>query len=94
MLQICERIQEGNWKIDHVPKGGSYITKNDKWASFNDVIDIEEKADWIVNQKFGGASVFINQDDWDNKCACGPFPLLSSINRIFKKVQNIQKCYI
>jgi hypothetical protein len=86
-LQICQRNNEGGWRIDHKPQLGSYITKQALWLSFNDIIDIEEKAAWILDQKLGGASVFmLNDDDWYNECGFGKFPLLTAINHAFGRL--------
>ena len=91
-LQICQRRNEGGWTIDHECQLGTYITKNDLWASFNDVIDIEEKCDWILKRELGGASVFmLADDDWHNLCGCGKFPLLRTINRKLRKNNSTHK---
>ena len=81
-FQICQKIKEG-WPVVHKPDEGSYITKGDQWASFNDVIDMEEKARWIKDEELGGASLFmLTHDDWQNFCGCEAFPLLTKIHRI------------
>ena len=88
-LQICQRKNEGGWRIDHEPKLGTYITKNNLWASFNDVTDIEEKSAWILERQLGGASVLkLAHDDSDNSCGCGKFPLVTAINRAFGRIHN------
>lgn len=77
-------MKEQDWPAINYPGEGTYITKNIQWASFNDVIDIKEKARWIKANGLGGASVFtLDYDDWENVCGCGPFPLLNEINRAF-----------
>ncbi len=88
LFQICQRIEKG-WSVVHKPGEGSYITKSDQWASFNDVKDMEEKASWIKEQGLGGASLFmLIHDDWQNSCGCGHFPLLTAINHIFHSKSN------
>ncbi len=91
---MCQRINQGDWFVDRVPLEGTYITKGTYWASFNDVIDIEEKAEWIKKEELGGAGVFLmTGDDSKNECGCGEFPLLKKINEVFfKKNDSIKKC--
>jgi hypothetical protein len=93
-FQVCQRINQGDWFVEHVPSEGTYITKDKYWASFNDVIDIEEKATWITKEGLGGAGVFlIAGDDSKGACGCEPFPLLKKINEIFfKKNISMKKC--
>jgi hypothetical protein len=75
-------VKEGGWFVNHSPGEGTYINKDVQWASFNDVRDIQQKATWIKANGLGGASVFtLDNDDSENVCGCGPFPLLNEINR-------------
>ena len=83
-FKVCRNVLENGWKIEHIPKEGSYAYKGDQWAAFNDVIDLEVKAKWIYKNGFGGALVFVlDYDDWTNECNCEQYPLLKSINRQF-----------
>ena len=67
--QICQRIKTGSWFVGHVANEGSYITKDDQWASFNDVVDVEEKSRWIKSSGLGGASVFgLHEEDSEDVC--------------------------
>ena len=62
------------------------MTKNDDWASFDDVTDIDEKAEWIVEKDLAGASVFlIHHDDFNATCGCETYPLLKTLNRRFAR---------
>ena len=85
--QICQRIKTGSWFVGHVANEGSYITKDDQWASFNDVVDVEEKSRWIKNSGLGGASVFgLHEEDSEDVCGCGRQPLVKTVNRIFERL--------
>ena len=82
--QVCKRFTENNRSIHHDYQYGSYMTKHDDWASFNDVIDIDEKAKWIVEKDLAGASVFlIHHDDFNATCGCETYLLLKTLNRRF-----------
>ena len=84
--QVCKRFTENNRSIHHDYQYGSYITKHDDWASFNDVIDIDEKAKWIVEKDLAGASVFLlHHDDFNASCGCETYPLLKTVNRRFAR---------
>ena len=63
---------------------GSYAYKDDQWAAFNDVIDIQEKATYVRDRFLGGVLVFVlDHDDFQNECGCENYPLLKTINRVF-----------
>ena len=85
------------WPVHHDVNDGSYTTNGVNWASFNDVIDIDEKAKWIVEEDFAGASVFLlHHDDFNRTCGCEAFPLLKTLNRRFGRnnAVNRTKCYL
>jgi hypothetical protein len=55
-----------------------------QWASFNDVVDLIEKTKYVMENGFGGVTIFVTDyDDFDNECQCEAYPLLKTINRVF-----------
>ena len=49
---------------------------------------------WIEENGFGGALIFtMEYDDFLNKCNCEEFPILSSVNRQFGRLDTLDpKC--
>jgi len=49
-----------------------------------------EKASWVYKQNLGGVSFFtVRDDDVNNTCGCGSFPLLRAVNQAFGRVTSL-----
>ena len=64
-----------------------YASNNYDWISFENVISARFKADWIVQNGFGGAMTFsLNTDDYTSRCNQGLFPIHSAVRDVFAKI--------
>lgn len=66
------------------PEGriGPYARKNNQWVSYDDVSNILLKAALIRELNLAGGMIWaLDLDDFNNKCGCGKYPLLSALNR-------------
>lgn len=89
--EICDRIKSHGWRkgreVSH--KSGPFATLNDQWVGFEDSDSIEMKANYILEQGFGGAAAWtIDLDDFSNRCCSESFPLLHAINRAFGRIKS------
>jgi len=49
-----------------------YIVKGNQFISYDDLISVKEKLDFLKSQNLGGATVMsIESDDFHNKCGDG-----------------------
>lgn len=68
-----------------------YATKSTEWISFENLMSITYKAEYIKRNNFGGAMVYaLNSDDYDGTCKINSnsgeiemFPLTRKIQEIF-----------
>ena len=82
-------MKNDNWKRAYRPLNGAFATKGNQWVSFNDVQFVKEKAEYVVNNKFGGVAVFtMDMDDFNNDCCRGTYPLLNTLSKTLRKIGN------
>lgn len=86
---VCDNIKKDNWTVVHdTSRVGSYTYLDDKWTSYDDVEDVNRKAEYILQMNLGGGAILsLNGDDFENKCNCGKSPLLKAMNQLLRNVQ-------
>lgn len=73
-------------------QNGTYAYFAKEWITYDDVKDIERKAEYIRQMSLGGAFISaINEDDFlghssSGRC-CEKYPLLTTVNRIFRMIE-------
>ena len=88
LIQFLENlVKKRNWRTNGIPKYGVFATKNDQWASYNDIKTVRYKANYILKNNYAGAALyFMDNDDFNNECCHGRYPLLNSIGNILRGV--------
>ena len=89
--EICDLVTNKGWKVVHDPSGsmGPYAYKDDQWVSFDDVKMIRHKSQYVKNMKLGGAMIWaLDLDDFRNTCGCEEYPLLKTINRELRGLED------
>ncbi|XP_025836304.1 probable chitinase 10 [Agrilus planipennis] len=86
--EICDMINnEKDWKVIHDPAGriGSNATKEYQWMSYDDISDIKRISEYLKDMGLGGAMVWsLDLDDFRNRCGCGDYPLLKTVNYVLR----------
>jgi chitinase len=81
---ICQKVKAGalNYRWDPDQKV-PYAFSGTYWVGFDDVRSVIEKANYINNLGLGGGMFWaLDNDDYDNKCGGGRFPLISAVYNI------------
>nr|XP_012154543.1 PREDICTED: probable chitinase 3 isoform X2 [Megachile rotundata] len=82
--EICDRVKNKGWKIGSGPSAHY----RDQWVGYDDRESIFAKGRYILQNGFGGASLWtVDLDDFLNRCCSEPFPLLKSINRALGRLK-------
>jgi chitinase len=82
--KICKNILSGDYKYfwDNEQKT-PYIVGGNDWMGFDDIRSVTEKANYIVKNGLGGALFWsLEQDDHQNLCGQGKFPLMTTVSKI------------
>lgn len=83
--EICVKITNNNWTVVHDKRVGSYAFYDDQWTSYDDVEDVQRRAEYIVQNNLGGGSLSpLNYDDFEGKCACGKSPLMKALVHVLR----------
>lgn len=85
-----------NWTVVYDPHGtmGPYAYRDDQWLSFDDIEDVERKANYIREMGLAGMGLHpMDFDDFHGLC-CGKYPLLRTINEVLRshKKHKIRSC--
>lgn len=79
--EICEMVHGEGWKVEK-HSFGTTAQHNNQWVSYDDISDVQQKAQYIKDMGLGGAMVWtLDLDDFNNNCGCGSYPLLTALNR-------------
>lgn len=84
--EVCRILTAHNETITETGRlpGGSapYLVDGTRWTSYDDPLSIRVKVDYCLQHKLGGVTVTsIDQDDFNNLCGGGNFPLLHAIQQ-------------
>ncbi|KAG7205193.1 hypothetical protein KM043_018281 [Ampulex compressa] len=82
--EICEKIKRHGWKIGSGPNAHY----KDQWVGFDDRESVYAKGKYILQNGFGGATMWsVDLDDFLNRCCVESFPLLKSMNRALGRLE-------
>ncbi|CAL7949849.1 unnamed protein product [Xylocopa violacea] len=82
--EICEYLAQ-RWTVvrereQHVP----YAFNGNQWVGYDDVISVQEKANYVMSMNLGGMMLWtIDTDDFRGTCG-EKYPLLRTINRVLR----------
>ncbi|XP_034193394.1 putative chitinase 10 isoform X2 [Osmia lignaria lignaria] len=83
--EICDRIKNKGWKNGLGPNA----YHRDQWVGYDDRESVFAKGRYILQNGFGGASLWtVDLDDFLNRCCSESFPLLKSINRALGRLKS------
>ena len=51
-------MKNNGWTGNSNSNFGAYATKNDQWASYNDIQTVQKKANYILKRNYGGAALY------------------------------------
>ena len=91
--EICRKIKSEGWKETRDPaqRHGPYAVSGDQWVSYDDVIMMRTKAEYVIDNGFGGAMVWaLDLDDYSRMCGYEHYPLLKTVNRVLRKYPGAQ----
>ncbi|XP_015601593.1 chitinase-3-like protein 2 isoform X2 [Cephus cinctus] len=82
----CKFLHSGAETIFEHESRVPYTYKNDEWISYDDILSVKYKIEWILKSGFKGAMIFsLNTDDWYGSCADNTtFPLTRITSSILK----------
>ena len=85
-------LQEENWvEVDGNRAHGPYAIHEDQWVSYDDMNMVSRKAEYIIDNDFGGAMIWaLDLDDFNNICGCGKYPLLKTVSHVVRGVPTIR----
>lgn len=67
----------------------TYLTKGNQWLGIEDQQSLKMKCEYLINRQLGGAMVWaLDQDDFNNACKGGTYPLLRIISYYMKVSTN------
>ncbi|GLH08614.1 Probable chitinase 10 [Gryllus bimaculatus] len=81
--EICYNVKNKGWTPVRDPQGrmGPYAYHGNQWVSYDDVEDIRRKSRFVKSLGLGGGMIWaLDLDDFRNRCGCGTYPLLRTIN--------------
>ena len=85
--KIIILVKNNGWTTNSNSNFGAYATKNDQWASYNDIQTVQKKANYILKKNYGGAALyFIDTDDFNNNCCHGQSPLTNTVGNILRGI--------
>lgn len=82
--EICSST-EGWTKTVNPEVGAPFASKGNQWVGYDDLTSIAMKSKWGKSLGLGGAMLWsIETDDFHGLCGQGKFPILNTINAIWK----------
>lgn len=100
-FEIMQKVKANSFRVLHDSFLGTYAYLNEHWTSYNDVADIQSKAEYVIDRKLGGkvggAMISaLDEDDFrgDSSDSCGKYPLLTAANKVLRNNVDIylQNC--
>lgn len=86
--EICRKIKSESWSVrrDTDLSQGPYASSGDQWVSYDDMSMVRIKAEYVIENGFGGAMIWaLDLDDYSGMCGCGQYPLLKTVNRVLRE---------
>ncbi|XP_078046537.1 putative chitinase 10 [Augochlora pura] len=83
--EICYRLKNKGW--EHGSGPSAYY--KDQWVGYEDQESVFAKGQHILQNGYGGASLWtVDLDDFSNRCCAEPFHLLRTINRALGRLKS------
>lgn len=82
--EICSRTRSGSltYRWDDAQKV-PYAFSATEWVGYDDLRSVTEKANYINNNNLGGAMFWaVDDDDYNNVCGGGKYPLITAVFNI------------
>lgn len=89
--EVCDRIKNRGWRKgrEASQKSGPFALFEDQWVGFEDYESVANKAKYVLETGLGGVQIWtVDLDDFSNRCCFEAYPLLSSINRVFRRISS------
>lgn len=84
--EICNTVKTQSWNVVHFPDMGSYAYAGNQWVGYDDVEDFRLKSQFIKDKRLGGGMIWaLDYDDFSNRCGCGTYPLLKTMNAVLRQ---------
>ncbi|XP_069116469.1 chitotriosidase-1-like [Argopecten irradians] len=83
--EICLLLSEGTGAM-YYDFGVPYFVYDDQWIGYDNPTSFKEKAEWVVNEGYGGAYVYsLTFDDYSQNCTASTttFPLINTVKDVF-----------
>ncbi|XP_033733481.1 probable chitinase 10 [Pecten maximus] len=83
--EICSLLNNNDGTM-YSDFGVPYYVRGDQWIGYDDITSLTEKAEWIVNEGYGGTSIWsLTFDDYNQNCPTSDrdFPLINTIKDVF-----------
>jgi len=79
--EICKALKNGGIQEHMLPKQRvPYAVINGKWAGYDNVQSLTEKANYVRDNGYGGVMTWaIDLDDTTNQCGQGKYPLMNAL---------------
>ncbi|XP_076330735.1 uncharacterized protein LOC143236346 [Tachypleus tridentatus] len=89
--KLCKLFEAPWWTVKREKdQTAPFVSHRDLRIGYDDEISVRLKAKYILLRKLGGASLWwINEDDYQDNCEKGPYPLLRNVWEVFSK--NVKK---
>jgi chitinase len=67
----------------------AYNTRSGLWVGYDDIESAIQKANYLVQNGFGGAAIWtLDFDDFNNLCCHGPSPILTAVSQAVRGQTN------
>lgn len=82
--EIMEKVNS-SYTVNHDNPHGTYTYFDKDWISYDDVQDIQRKAQFIREESLGGAMISaLDEDEFLGNGKCGKYPLLTAANKVLR----------
>lgn len=85
--EICDKTKRNGWTVVRDPQNriGPYAYQGNQWVSYDDVENINKKANFMRSLNLGGGMIWaLDLDDFRGSCGCGSYPLLTTLNHVLR----------
>ncbi|XP_003739230.1 chitinase-like protein 4 [Galendromus occidentalis] len=92
--RMCALLEEGDWTVVfHNESRVPYAYRGDDWITFENPQSIQEKTQWVLDQKYAGIMTFdLNYDDVNRTCKTSKenFPLQTIVFQAVKSLKPVR----
>lgn len=85
MLAYYEICKQGWQETPGSATHGPYANSGNQWVGYDDIAMVERKAQFALDNGYGGAALWsLDLDDFNNLCCHGPSPLANAASKILR----------